>query len=179
MSRLFGHTEYYTEYTGSWQVGRKYVCRMPDDLEQAVRAAAAVGLSRRERARQIAELVRKTTGRRWVGIYEVTAGQVVNIAWSGPAPPAYPRFPVGQGLTGTAIETGETVVSNDVSRDPRYLTALESTGSELIVPIVVGGHVVGTLDIEDERTDAFEPDDQRLFEGVAGELVPLCVEDAR
>jgi len=47
------------------------------------------------------------------------------------------------------------------------------------VPIVVAGHVVRTLDIEDERTDAFEPDDQRLFEAVAGELVPLCVDDAR
>jgi L-methionine (R)-S-oxide reductase len=152
---------------------------VPDALEPAVRAAAALELSRSEWARQIAELVRTTTGRRWVGIYEVTAGEVVNVAWSGPAPPAYPRFPVDRGLTGTAIETGETVVSNDVSRDPRYLTALESTGSELIVPVVVGGRVVGTLDVEDERTDAFEADDRRLFEGVAAELVPLYVDDAR
>jgi L-methionine (R)-S-oxide reductase len=66
-----------------------------------------------------------------------------------------------------------TVVSNDVARDPRYLTALASTGSEMIVPVIVGDEVVGTLDVEDETTDAFSDDDRRLFERVARELGPL------
>ena len=68
--------------------------------------------------------------------------------------------------------TGD-VVSNDVARDPRYLTALASTGSELIVPIIVGDRVVGTLDVEDERTDAFGDEDRRLFERLAAEMRPL------
>jgi GAF domain-containing protein len=97
----------------------------------------------------------------------------VNLAWSGPAPPAHPRFPAERGLTGAAISARETVVSNDVARDPRYLTALASTGSELIVPVVVGDRVLGTLDVEDGRTDAFGDDDRRLFESVAGEMGPL------
>jgi L-methionine (R)-S-oxide reductase len=92
---------------------------------------------------------------------------------SGPAPPAYPRFPVERGLTAVAISTRETLVSNDVVRDPRYLTALASTGSELIVPVIVGDRVVGTLDIEDERAHAFNDDDRRLFERFAGVLGPL------
>lgn len=37
-------------------------------------------------------------------------------------------------MTAVAISTRQTVVSDDVARDPRYLTALDSTGSELIVP---------------------------------------------
>jgi L-methionine (R)-S-oxide reductase len=143
---------------------------VPDELAGAVRGAAEQHGSRAERAQRIADLVRTKTGRRWVGVYEVTPTEVVNLAWSGPAPPAHPTFPTTQGLTGAVIETRETVVSNDVARDPRYLTALESTGSEMIVPIVADDRVVGTLDVEDERTDAFSDDDRRHFERVAVEL---------
>ena len=50
---------------------------------------------------------------------------------------------------------------------------LASTGSELIVPVIVGERVVGTLDLEDERTDAFGEEDQLLSERVALEMSPL------
>jgi L-methionine (R)-S-oxide reductase len=146
---------------------------MPYALREAVHAAAVLGLAREARAHRITTLIRTATGRRWVGVYAVTQTEVVNLAWSGPAPPAHPRFAVAQGLTGAAIRARETVVSNDVAQDPRYLTALASTGSELIVPVVVGDRVVGTLDIEDERKDAFGDDDRRLFESLAAELRPL------
>jgi L-methionine (R)-S-oxide reductase len=146
---------------------------MADELREAVRVAGELRLPRDERAQRIADLIRTSTDRRWVGIYEVTPTEVVNLAWSGPAPPAGHRFPAERGLTGAAIKARETVVSNDVARDPRYLTALASTGSELIVPVIVGDEVVGTLDVEDESTDAFSDDDRRLFERLAGELVSL------
>ena len=144
-----------------------------DRLRAAVRAVAEAPLPRPERAQQIADLVRAGTGRRWVGIYEVAAGEVVNLGWSGPSAPAHPRFAADRGLTGAAIAARETVVSNDVAKDPRYLMALPSTGSEAIVPVVVDGRVVGTLDIEDERTGAFSDDDRLLLERVAGEMGPL------
>jgi putative methionine-R-sulfoxide reductase with GAF domain len=146
---------------------------MADELREAVRVAGELRLPRDERAQRIADLIRTSTDRRWVGIYEVTPTEVVNLAWSGPAPPAHHRFPAERGLTGAAIKARETVVSNDVARDPRYLTALASTGSELIVPVIVRDEVVGTLDVEDESTDAFSDDDRRLFERVAGEMGPL------
>lgn len=147
--------------------------KIPNELLEAVRATAELRIARESRSERIADLIRTATGRRWVGVYEVTSAEVVNLAWSGPAAPAHPRFPVERGLTGAAISTRETVVSNDVSRDPRYLTALASTGSELIVPVIVGDRVVGTLDVEDERTDAFSDDDRLLFERVAAEMRPL------
>jgi len=53
---------------------------------------------------------------------------------------------------------------------PGYLTNQESTGSELIVPVVREGAVVGTLDIEDARTGAFDGNDQVLFEQLAAAL---------
>ena len=108
-----------------------------------------------------------------MGIYRVTSSKVRNLAWSGPSAPAYPSFPVERGLTGAAVRARRTVVSNDVANDPRYLTNQESTGSELIVPVLVDGAVVGTLDVEDGATGAFDQDDQALFEHLAAALVDL------
>jgi L-methionine (R)-S-oxide reductase len=117
--------------------------------------------------------VRGATAQRWVGVYAVEAGEVVNLAWSGPGPPAHPRFPVGAGLTGAAIGARATVVSNDVANDPRYLTALETTGSEIIVPVMDSNRVVGTLDVESDRTGAFNDEDRAELERIAAELPPL------
>ena len=139
-------------------------------LVHEVRAVAAAESPPEQRAQRIAELVRTRTGRRWVGVYRIDSDEVVNLAWSGPAAPAYPRFPADRGLTGAAIESRGPVVSNDVAQDPRYLTALASTGSELIAPVVVDGRVVGTLDVEDGRTDAFDREDEALFVELAGAL---------
>jgi putative methionine-R-sulfoxide reductase with GAF domain len=48
-----------------------------------------------------------------------------------------------------------------------------SRGSEQIVPVLADGRVVGTLDVEDERTEAFGDDDQKLFEQVTQALTGL------
>jgi GAF domain-containing protein len=93
-----------------------------------------------------------------------------NLAWSGPAAPAYPNFPIEHGLIGAAIRSRSSVVSNDVANDPRYLTNQQSTGSELTLPTLRDGTVVGTLDIEDPATDAFDDEDQALFELLAAAL---------
>ena len=140
------------------------------DLLTAIRSESHRHAPAEDRARRIADLVRTHTGRRWVGVYRVGAGEVVNLAWSGPGPPAYPRFPADRGLTGAAIASRRSVVSNDVANDPRYLTAFESTGSEVIVPVVVDERVVGTLDVEDERVGAFDDGDRAFFEQIAGAL---------
>lgn len=143
------------------------------ELVEDVRRETANDAPAEVRARNAAELIRSRTGRRWVGIYRVTAGEVRNLAWSGPAAPAYPNFPIDRGLTGAAIRSRSTVLSNDVANDARYLTNQDSTGSELIVPVLRDGRVVGTLDIEDARTDAFDNDDQTLFEELAAALPDL------
>jgi putative methionine-R-sulfoxide reductase with GAF domain len=89
-----------------------------------------------ERAARAADLVRRVTGARWVGIYTVTGTVVACDGWSGPGAPAHPSFAVTEGLTAHAIRTGALGLSNDLSRDPRYLANQEDSGSELIVPIL-------------------------------------------
>jgi len=144
-------------------------------LLESVRREARALAPAEERARRIAELIRLHSGRRWVGIYRVDARGVVNLAWSGPAAPKHQRFPVDCGLSGEAIRLRAAVVSNDVANDPRYLTALETTGSELIVPVRADGDVVGTLDGEDARTGAFCTEDQALFQSFAAALTGLYI----
>jgi GAF domain-containing protein len=143
------------------------------NLVDEVRHEAATDAPAETRARRAAKLIRTRTGRRWVGIYRVRTNEVENLAWNGPAAPAYPNFPIDRGLTGAAIRSRTTVLSNDVANDRRYLTNQETTGSELIVPVVLDGRVVGTLDIEDARTNAFNTDYQAVFEELASALSDL------
>jgi putative methionine-R-sulfoxide reductase with GAF domain len=139
---------------------------------QVVRACAEPG-SRAERARQVVDLIRRGTGHRWVGVYSVAGGTVVLEAWSGPAPPAYPEFPADRGLTGAAIAARDVVASNDVATDPRYLTNSDTTGSELIAPVLAGSLVVGTIDLESDRVGAFSDADAALARRLAAAAAPL------
>jgi GAF domain-containing protein len=129
---------------------------------------------REEKAARIAEVIRRAGDYRWVGVYEVTEDEIVNVAFSGPGPPVHPRFPITQGLSGAAVASRETVVAGDVAEDPRYLTAFGSTQSEIIVPVVESAKrkVVGTIDVESEEKDTFSEADRAALErcavGVAG-----------
>jgi putative methionine-R-sulfoxide reductase with GAF domain len=146
-----------------------------DNTLNLIRAAAASGGDRRQRAKRLAELVRKLGDYRWVGVYDVDADNVAIIAWSGPNPPEHPTFRVGRGLTGAAIQEKKPVVVGDVRHDPRYLTLFSSTLSEIIVPILAPGEdrVIGTVDVESERASAFGPRDQQMIEQCAQAALPL------
>lgn len=148
---------------------------MSDDLRQRLAQALDSAELREVRARRAAEIVRAARGYRWVGIYDVGDEEIELLGHTGPESPVSVRFPVTQGLSGDAVRTRDTVVCNDVARDPRYLTAFESTGSEMIVPVLgaESGIVIGTLDVESDRPDAFDDDDRTFVESCATSLMPL------
>jgi len=143
---------------------------------RALASEAAAG-NPKETFQRIADFLKKSGDYRWVGLYEVdhAAGLVKNIVWSGPEAPSYPVFPLTKGLTGSAISFARTVNIGDVASDPRYLTALGSTRSEIIVPVfdVSGKIVIGTLDVESERENAFNAATQSLLELCAKTIQPL------
>jgi L-methionine (R)-S-oxide reductase len=143
-------------------------------LDEVFRALDGDG-DRERRATGVARAIRRAGTYRWVGLYEVTEDEIVNLAFDGLGVPAHPRFPVTQGLSGTAVASGETVVVGDVSKDPRYLTAFGSTRSEIIVPIVgcAGRKVVGTIDVESEKVDAFTEEDRAALERCAAAAAKL------
>jgi GAF domain-containing protein len=146
---------------------------MDDSVITALGAVVTGEGSRQERAVRAADLVRRATGARWAGIYTVTGAVVTCDGWSGPGAPAYPSFAVTEGLTAHAIHAGALALSNDVSHDPRYLANQEDSGSELIVPILADGRVVGTLDVESDRTGAFGGSSALDCERLADAMRPL------
>ena len=138
----------------------------------------ASNLARADKAARVAALIRAAGRYRWVGLYAVGEREITAIGWSGSGAPAHPRFPVGQGLSGAAVATKRAVVVNDVTADPRYLTAFSSTLSEAIIPVLDPGTgtVVGTLDVESGERDAFTDADRQALEGCAAALPDLFAE---
>ncbi len=88
------------------------------------------------------------------------------------------RIPVGQGIIGTAAATGRPVRVGDVHQDPRYLNALDSVQSELAVPLLLQGRVVGVLDIESSQRDYFTRDQQNILAMLATRIAS-AIENAR
>jgi putative methionine-R-sulfoxide reductase with GAF domain len=148
-----------------------------ENVFDSIRLIVSGAENRVEKARKITEEIRKFGPYRWVGLYDVGETEVSIIAYSGPSAPAYPTFPIGKGLTGTAIKEKKTVVVGDVTKDPRYLTAFGSTKSEIIIPIVDShsGIVVGTIDVESERTNAFSDADRKALEDCAAAASSLWI----
>lgn len=154
------------------------VTGVDETLLDRIRATTSSGDARPVRAKAAADAIHTETGARWVGIYTVSDRMVSNEAWSGPAAPAHPTFSVNQGLTRHALATRAVAVSNDVEHDPRYLTNQQDSGSELIVPIVVSGRVVGTLDIEDHEVGAFDGAAIARYEALARVLRALWADQS-
>ena len=102
----------------------------------------------------------------WVGFYMLAPGDD-NTLVLGPfhgAPTEHIRIPVTEGICGAAVAQGETVIVEDVSSDPRYLSCSIDTKSEIVVPIRTHGKIAGEIDIDSHNLNAFGPDDRSLLE---------------
>ena len=78
-----------------------------------------------------------------------------------------------QGLIPWVARHGETVLVNDVTQEPRYLPSPlppDETLSELVVPMIFGGKVLGVLDVQSDRLNAFGEEDRFLLETLAGNI---------
>jgi putative methionine-R-sulfoxide reductase with GAF domain len=72
--------------------------------------------------------------------------------------------PVSKGLNGAAVASKRPIIVQDVSADPRYLTTIGGTRGEMIQPILgSSGAVVGTIDVEADRVNAFTARDEALL----------------
>jgi sigma-B regulation protein RsbU (phosphoserine phosphatase) len=88
------------------------------------------------------------------------------------------EIPLGRGLVGAAAESKQAVLVPDVSKDPRYIEANPETRSELVVPLIYKGKVVGVLDLEHTRRGFFTDDHQRTMTTLAAQIA-IAVENAR
>jgi L-methionine (R)-S-oxide reductase len=106
----------------------------------------------------------------WVGFYLLEPGakppMLVLGAFEGAMTP-HTRIPLNQGICGAAVSSGQTVVVDDVGKDPRYLACSLETKSEIVVPVFVHGKVVGELDVDSHFAAAFTSEHQNLVQHCA------------
>jgi GAF domain-containing protein len=149
-----------------------------DNLVSRLAAIAGRKDDRARRAKEAAECIRSAGNFHWVGLYDVTPVEIRAVAWTGPTPPAFPNFARTEGLNGAAVADGHPVIVNDVRGDPRYLTTFGATLAEAILPVRVGSQIVGTIDVESDRLNAFKPEDEDLLRECAVALAPLWSQNA-
>jgi len=77
------------------------------------------------------------------------------------------RIPLDTGLCGAAASSGQTVVVDDVSKDPRYLSGSPMVNSEIVVPIFVRNKLAAELDIESYFAGTFTKSEQDFVEACA------------
>jgi L-methionine (R)-S-oxide reductase len=107
----------------------------------------------------------------WVGIYLLHGNELVLGPFAG-KPSPHVRIPLGRGICGAAAAERETIVVDDVSTDARYLACSADTKSEIVVPIMERGEVLGEIDVDSDLPAAFGLGDRELLEAAAAMLAP-------
>lgn len=101
----------------------------------------------------------------WVGFY-LTDETKQDMLVLGPFQglPACVRIPFGRGVCGTAASTKDTQLVADVHAFPGHIACDAASQSEIVVPMVVDGKVIGVLDIDSPIKDRFDEVDKDYLE---------------
>lgn len=75
-----------------------------------------------------------------------------------------PRLRLGEGFIGRVAQSGEPIISADVSLDPRYFKARARTRSEMVAPIISNDKVIGAFDLESDELNAYTEDDLSVLQ---------------
>lgn len=95
----------------------------------------------------------------WVGFYLLKRDQLVLGPFQGK--PACVRIPWGKGLCGTAAACREPVLVDDVNEFPGHIACDPLSRSEMVIPIIVNGQLVGVLDVDSPVPDRFDETDKK------------------
>ncbi|MFT6866882.1 MAG: L-methionine (R)-S-oxide reductase [Cyclobacteriaceae bacterium] len=98
----------------------------------------------------------------WVGFYMVKGEELVLGPFQGPI--ACTRIKLGKGVCGSAWEKAETIIVEDVEKFPGHIACSSDSKSEIVVPIIKGGKVIGVLDVDSEELNQFDEVDQEFLE---------------
>lgn len=101
----------------------------------------------------------------WVGFYFFDGTELVVGPFQGL--PACVRIPLHKGVCGAAASTRQTQRVDDVDAFPGHIACDSASRSELVVPLVHGGALVGVFDLDSPVTSRFDADDQAGLEAIA------------
>jgi GAF domain-containing protein len=101
----------------------------------------------------------------WAGFYRVVDGALVLGPFQGK--PACLRIPLGQGVCGTAAQSGETQLVPDVHAFPGHIACDAASRSELVVPVLRDGRVIAVIDLDSPEPARFDAEDAAGIETLA------------
>lgn len=100
----------------------------------------------------------------WAGFYLLKGGELVLGPFQGK--PACVRIALGSGVCGTAARALRTVVVENVHEFPGHIACDSASNSEVVVPLVRGGELLGVLDLDSPSLGRFDEEDARGLEGL-------------
>jgi len=109
-------------------------------------------------------------GLNWAGFYLLRGPELVLGPFQGR--PACVRIPLGRGVCGTAAASGESIAVPDVTAFPGHIACDSRSRAELVVPVRVGGRVVGVLDLDSPHPGRFDATDRAGCEALAVLVAP-------
>lgn len=131
---------------------------LADETDPLANSANFVGL-----------LYAEITAINWLGIYVLRDNELVLGPFQGR--PACVRIPPGRGVCGTAAENRETLRVADVHAFEGHIACDAASRSEIVVPLISDGRLLGVLDIDSPHTDRFSDADQQGIENLCAAFI--------
>lgn len=120
----------------------------------------------------VAAVLKEVFGFFWVGFYLVKDSELVLGPFQGPL--ACTRIALGMGVCGTAAAEKRTLLVPDVDQFPGHIACSSASRSEVVVPLMKGGEVLGVLDVDSDQLDDFDADDVAGLEALMADVVEKC-----
>ena len=118
----------------------------------------------------VAAALKEQFGWLWVGFYLVKQDELVLGPFQGPV--ACTRIKKGRGVCGAAWQNANSLIVPDVEKFPGHIACSSLSRSEIVVPLIKDGVVVGVLDVDSELLDQFDETDKKYLEEII-EAIPF------
>ncbi len=112
----------------------------------------------------VAAALKEQFGWFWVGFYLVKNDELVLGPFQGPV--ACTRIKKGKGVCGTSWAEAKTIIVPDVDKFPGHIACSSLSKSEIVVPIIRNGEVIGVLDVDSADYNTYDETDQRYLEEI-------------
>lgn len=101
----------------------------------------------------------------WTGFYFIDNG-VLKLGHYIGRPTEHVKIKIGEGICGRAVSEDNTILVGDVTKEKNYLACSIDTKSEIVVPIRVNSSIIGEIDIDSDKINAFDEEDKIFLEKV-------------
>lgn len=119
----------------------------------------------------VSAAIKEQFGWFWVGFYLVKpnakdASETELVLGPFQGPVACTRIKKGRGVCGTVWQKAETLIVPDVEKFPGHIACSSLSRSEIVLPLLKNGEVIGVLDVDSDKLDQFDATDKKYLEEI-------------